>query len=376
MKVVIVNTFDTYEERVDLVREFFKSKDYEVTVIQSNFRHFKKEYREDKKEDYVFIESKSYYKNISVGRLISHYKFARDSFAEVNDIEPDILYTFVPPNSLASFAGRYKKNNKKVKLIYDIIDLWPETMPIKKYKKFTPFIKWGAMRDNNLKYADFIITECNLYQDALQKSLVDSKYKTIYLAKNNIEVIKNPEISEDHIHLAYLGSINNIIDIIQIKKIIKIFKEIKQVTVHIVGDGENRERLIDSVKSSGANVMYYGKIYDPQEKQKIFDKCHFGLNIMKETVCVGLTMKSIDYFQHGLPIINNIPADTSNIVKKYGIGINMTDDEALKKKIRKIEWSEAFFLTMKEKTYDVYTEMFSAESFFEEMETMYEEIMN
>ena len=33
-------------------------------------------------------------------------------------------------------------------------------------------------------------------------------------------------------------------------------------------------------------------------------------------------MKSIDYFSAGLPIINNIGGDTSEIVKKYNCGIN------------------------------------------------------
>ena len=43
---------------------------------------------------------------------------------------------------------------------------------------------------------------------------------------------------------------------------------------------------------------------------------------MKKSVCVGLTMKSIDYFEFGLPIINNIKGDTWNAVEEYGIGIN------------------------------------------------------
>lgn len=33
MKAVIVNCFDTYEDRVDLFHEFFKGQGYDVTVI-------------------------------------------------------------------------------------------------------------------------------------------------------------------------------------------------------------------------------------------------------------------------------------------------------------------------------------------------------
>lgn len=37
---------------------------------------------------------------------------------------------------------------------------------------------------------------------------------------------------------------------------------------------------------------------------------------MKPDVCVGLTMKSVDYFRHDLPILNNIPADTAELVDR------------------------------------------------------------
>lgn len=326
MKAVIVNCFDTYEDRVDLVHEFFKEQGYDVTVIQSDFRHFKKVHREEPKEDFIFVKSNPYYKNLSVSRLSSHYKYAGDAFKIVEELKPDLLYTFVPPNSLAKFAASYKQRHKEVKLILDLIDLWPETMPIGKAKKFPPFTFWGAMRDKSLKYADLVITECDLYQSVLGDALKGVKTETVYLAKREIDVVSNPQLRDDEIHLAYLGSINNIIDIPKIKEIIETITINKPVTLHIIGDGESKKELIDAAKAGGATVEYHGKIYDPQEKQDIFDICHFGLNIMKDSVCVGLTMKSIDYFQHGLPIINNIPADTAEIVEKYGVGLNVKEN--------------------------------------------------
>ena len=144
MKAVIVNCFDTYEDRVDLVHEFFKEQGYDVTVIQSDFRHFKKIHREEPKEDFIFVKSKPYYKNLSVSRLSSHYKYAGDAFKIVEELKPDLLYTFVPPNSLAKFATSYKQRHEEIKLIFDLIDLWPETMPIGKAKKFPPFTFWGC----------------------------------------------------------------------------------------------------------------------------------------------------------------------------------------------------------------------------------------
>lgn len=369
MKAVIVNCFDTYEDRVDLVHEFFKEQGYDVTVIQSNFRHFKKVHRKEPKEGFVFVKANPYFKNLSVARLISHYKYANDAFKIVEDLKPDLLYTFVPPNSLAKFAASYKQRHKEVKLILDFIDLWPETMPIGKAKTFPPFTFWGAMRDKSLKYADLVITECDLYQSVLGDALKGVKVETVYLAKREINVIRKPHLNEDEIHLAYLGSINNIIDIPKIKEIIEIIKEVKPVTLHIIGDGESKQVLIEAAIFGGATVEYLGKIYDPQEKQDVFDKCHFGLNIMKDSVCVGLTMKSIDYFQHGIPIINNIPADTAEIVEKYDVGVNIYKEMNKKDFKNKVQiFIDEKLNQDKVNTEKLYVEMFSITSFKNNLE--------
>ena len=42
-------------------------------------------------------------------------------------------------------------------------------------------------------------------------------------------------------------------------------------------------------------------------------------------------MKSMDYFEAGLPILNSIPGDTWEIVEKYGVGYNLGLQEKQKK---------------------------------------------
>lgn len=327
MNVVIVNCFDTYEERIDLLNEYFVSKGHSVTIIQSDFRHFKKEFRKEQKDGFLFVPTKSYYKNMSFARMKSHYEFAKKAFKQVKMIKPDLLYAVIPPNSIAKFAAKYKKNNPQVKLLFDLIDLWPETMPVGSIKCLPPFTMWQSMRDKSFKYADFVVSECDLYRNILKNVLVNVKSDTVHLAKKEISCESNPVLSEDEIHFCYLGSINNIIDIPKIKSVLDAINRCKPTTLHIIGDGESKDHFIKEIELTGVNVNYYGKIYNELQKQTIFDKCHFGINIMKDNVCVGLTMKSIDYFQGGLPILNNIQGDTSFIVEKYNIGFNIGNDD-------------------------------------------------
>ena len=227
-----------------------------------------------------------------------------------------------PPNCFVRDAAGVKKRYPALLLAIDIIDLWPETMPVGGIKKLPVINIWKEMRNMGLRCADMIITECNLYKTILEKEIEGNKTETLYLAHEKKEYRPNLNLPEGKIGLCYLGSINNIIDIDCIVDIVKQCKKRLPVIFHIIGNGEKKKKLIENVQKAGAEVVYHGKVYDYAEKQKIFDACHYGLNIMKRTVCVGLTMKSIDYFEFGLPIINNIKGDTWDAVEKYEIGVN------------------------------------------------------
>lgn len=361
--LIIVNCFDTYEERVDLLHIFFKEQGYNVTVIQSNFRHIKKVGRKTEKRDFIFVKTMPYYKNLSIKRLVSHYKYAKATFDIVERLQPNLLYILAPPNYLLELAVKYKLKSKNVKLIFDLIDLWPETMPINKFKEVSIFKLWSSMRNKNLKYADFVVTECDLYRDVLSNHLENIPTKTLYLAKRDSNVNSVPKLHKEEIHLVYLGSINNIIDIPKIKEIIQAIEKFKRVIFHIVGDGEKKNELISELREIDIIIKDHGKVYSSVEKQKIFNLCHFGLNIMKDSVCVGLTMKSIDYFQHSLPIINNIPSDTAKIVEKYNIGFNLNENNILDIAIMIQTQSNEENIEMRKRTRKVFLKLFSVSAF-------------
>jgi len=323
MDVVIVNCFDTYEHRVDYICDFFRKRGDRVKVYTSNFRHFEKKVRDDSKEGYIYIKAIPYYKNISVIRMVSHFKLSKDIFKCLKNETADLIWVLIPPNSFIKSIYKYKKRNAASKIVFDVIDMWPETFPINKVE-WIPLIKmWKNMRDKWISKADFLITECDLYQDKFNSIISKNKVKTIYLAREIKPFTGKPNLPKDKLVLCYLGSINNIIDIPTIVNIINFFKKNLIVELHIIGDGEKREKLISEASGAGATVIYHGKVFDAEEKQKIFDTCHFGLNIMKDSVYVGLTMKSIDYFEAGLPIINNIHGDTWHFVEENKVGINV-----------------------------------------------------
>ena len=325
MNVAIVNCFDTYGQRVDALYDYFKKKGDNVKVYASNFRHIEKIFIDRPSENYLLIPALKYKRNISFRRAASHIKFSNDVFDAVRHNQIDLLWVLLPPNSLAKKAIEYKNGSPKVKVVFDVIDMWPETMPLSCANKMRLVKKWKNMRNNNLIKADYVVTECNLFRDVLSKELNLSNIQTIYFSKDSIKEESASALPSDRYSLCYLGSINNIIDIQTIVDIISTMSKKKPVELHIIGDGENRRELMGKAKKAGAKVFYYGKVYDLEKKQDIMRRCHYGLNIMKKTVCVGLTMKSLDYFNNSLPIINNIKGDTWDLVERKRIGINYPD---------------------------------------------------
>lgn len=162
----------------------------------------------------------------------------------------------------------------------------------------------------------------------MNKVLRGTKTETLYLARPVIPYKPQIKLPDNRINLCYLGSINNIIDISVISDIIAKLNKKKKVELHIIGDGEKRDELIKTAEEAGASVAFHGKIYNRKEKQDVFDSCHYGLNIMKNSVCVGLTMKSMDYLEFGLPMINNIPGDTWDLILQHQFGINWPSDNS------------------------------------------------
>ena len=364
MKAVCVSCFNYYDIRVKHIENYLYQKGYEVNYITSDFDHISKKKFRINKPNVTQIQEKPYYKNLSVQRLYSHYHFAKDTIREVEKIKPDLLYVILPPNYLTRLVSKYKKAND-VKLIYDVYDMWPEAFPLEGVKKplEIPFKLWRALRDNHLATADVVFTECDLYREKLEHLLAGVDTDTLYLTKEKLLYENTVSISEDAVEICYLGSINNIIDIPSIDRVLSEINKLKPVTLHIIGDGETREHFIKVLQNSNIRVVYHGKIYDERKKREIFDKCQFGINMMKSSVCVGLTMKSIDYFQAGLPILNNIKADTTQIVEANGIGYNVTSENVEDIALEIVNLDIRELLAMRDRTSQIFDKFFSMEAF-------------
>jgi glycosyltransferase involved in cell wall biosynthesis len=218
-----------------------------------------------------------------------------------------------------------------------------------------------------------------LFKNYLSKYIKNRYSKTIYLSKKDtISICEKEQKREYHVFdelkLAYIGSINNIIDIDMIANIVKKLTQYRSVRVSIIGDGEKKAELIDKIKIAGATVDDYGIIYDDNQKYQILSSNHYGLNVMKNSVFVGATMKSLEYLYFGLPMLNNIAGDTKKIIKQFHCGFNLDyrTKDSVYKQIAVLP--EEKYRRLVQHSQKVFLEFFSEKAILKKMRDFFETI--
>lgn len=343
MKAVIVTPFDnySYNVRIKYLEEYLSNIGYDCTVITSDFDHRKKRHYDTKRKNLELLHVPEYKKNLSFARIYSHFCFAKAVYDRLQVLEPDLIYGSTPPNFLFKYLSKYKYKNRNTKLIFEVGDLWPEALPVSKKVKLiaAPFLYlWSMVRNKHIKSADEIVYECGLFRNKLQKYHEGVRSSIIYLCKKDFfsETNSFHKDNSDVTQFAYIGSLNNIIDVDLIIEVLIEVKKYKEILFKIIGDGEKKKELIDLCDLYNIPYIDYGAVYDDSEKYRILKDCQFGFNVMKKSVVVGATMKSLEYFHWGLILINNISADTSRIVLENDCGINFINAKEVAAWIRSL----------------------------------------
>lgn len=320
-----ISSTNHYNVRTGKFVNDYVKKGYDVIYVTSDFDHMtKKRYCFNEYKNSKQLHVISYKKNLSISRILSHLMFSYKTFYMLLACKPELVYVEVPNNSLVKSSAKYIKINN-AEIIVDVFDMWPESMPVKTKNMIVNrgFNIWRNFRNKNLKFADQIWIECDYYRELLSAQKINLPMETKYLTLENAETSIETKVSEDEIDLCYLGSINNIIDISLIEKIVSELAKNKRTRIHIIGDGERKDEFLEILKQNSIEIIDHGKVYEIDKLQEIFNQCWFGVNVLREGLAIGITMKSISYFRGGLPIINTVQGDTSRFVEECNIGINV-----------------------------------------------------
>ena len=378
MRACIISYHDShdYNTRIKYLEAFLRSKGYEVETLISDFDHINKCEYHVERSNIQLNHVKPYTKNLSLARINSYVCFVKScTECLLKQEKVDLVYLLTPPNLLIKELALLTKK-MKFRFIVEVGDMWPESLPVSETVKTIgkpAFYLWRRIRDKYINNADYVIAECELFRTRLIRNGLLAPSRKVYFCKESLFNGSNAlKYDGDHISLCYLGSINNIIDVEYIRKFIYSLSQKKKVTVHIIGKGECEKELCDSIKNAGGDIVFYGPIYDDRKKKEIVSMCHFALNTMKKSVFVGMTMKSLDYFSMGLPIINSVHGDIWDVIEDNQCGFNSDNPCDIAHRIA--ELSEEGYESLKAKTIATQENNFTIDIYNRTMDLIFDEM--
>ena len=322
----------------------------------STFNHFTKkhEFKEDKfvqinqNLKIIAIKGKGYKKNVSFDRIIDHYQIAKKFSKMIFDEDPpNIIITSFPTLGLCIESIKFGKY-KKIPVIIDYRDMWPEVyikiLP-KFLKGFGKLIFFSLFRktENIFKNATGIIgitdkfLDLGLIKAKRKKTFYDAVFPLVYKnSKINKLDIKNAEIfwkskinfNNDFFRICFFGAIGyqtnweTIIDAIK-----KINKKNLIVEFIICGSGDKLDKLIrKTINIKG--IKFPGFVNEAQIKV-LMNKSNMGLCAYypNEDFMSSVPGKAVEYLFGGIPILSTLGNGIlGNIIEKEKIGYNYSHD--------------------------------------------------
>tara|TARA_Y100001935_G_scaffold255527_1_gene269180 strand:- start:4040 stop:5263 length:1224 start_codon:yes stop_codon:yes gene_type:complete len=282
-----------------------------------------------------FVPYDNTYSNFK--RIFAFIRFILISSLYVLKIESDLVFATSTPLTIAIPAIFYKKL-KKVPMVFEVRDLWPEIpIAIGAIKsKFAIFLakKLEMSAYNNSEY---IIALSPGMKEGIIKSGIDSKKIQTVPNSSDIDLFDVPKshgevfrkkykwINDKKIVL-YAGTIGYINDL---SYLIYLAKEMllinNKILFLIVGEGKEKEKIIELAKKEKIlnNNLFFLDPVTKAEVAQIYSASTICTSLFKpiKEMWNNSANKFFDTLAAGKPIMINYKGWQSKIIKRDGIGI-------------------------------------------------------
>jgi glycosyltransferase involved in cell wall biosynthesis len=317
-----------------------------------------------------------YKRNLSIKRIVSHLIWSW-RLLSLKDRDWDFVVVCCPPSM--SLVGLWWI--KPERLWVDVVDLWPEALPLRSRALKTLFdgsVGWVWRQLRKLAYrrargvsvaaeffGDFIGLDVKPHWLALPPTLSYSQVDSSETKKQSYE---------RELRLVYLGSMNFVTDLDSLLDLMqrlqsKLRADGREPVLDIIGRGERKTWFLDQAKIRGLKVVDHGALFDRAAKQKVFIQAHWAYNGFVGSTAVGLSYKSMDYLSAGLPLINSLQGDLKHWVDDYKMGLNFSSQtlDELAVKLSRMSWDECE--RMSQNSRRVYLEKLSWSGFVRRVES-------
>lgn len=329
MRIWLINPFDNLPtegyrpQRYWLMARAFVAKGHEVTYWTSDFSHATKKMRVLVHEVNAgfavkMVPTLKYPRNVSLKRVVSHRRLARDWFALASgeSVKPDVVIASMPPLGLCDAARRFAADCGAM-FVADVQDAWPET-----FERVLPgfvFSLLGMRRMARKIYceADGISAVAMRYVELAQKYGSEAP-SSVFGHCIDMSVRPHKEVCNDQtLKLVYVGNMSLSYDL---ETVINAVSGMDGVTLDVAGNGPDVERL-RVLASKAGNIKFHGYLGESQ-LVNLLSLCDVGLIPMFPESCVGVPGKIADYAVARLRIIECLGGETGAIVDRFDVGVH------------------------------------------------------
>lgn len=325
MDVVIISNYwhfpiEKASSRYHTIATLAVEQGLSVEVVTSQFYHTKKEKRDianiikDISYKATLLNEGSYQKNVSIKRLASHKRFAKNVVNYLSRRKkPDVIYLFVPPAGLAKRVVNYAKKHN-IRIVIDVLDLWPEAFEMFLPTAIAKFLLYPMKRAVEYAYknADEIVAVSKTY---VQRAVKCNPHKNIghsvfigtdigYFDK----IAKHAPSLRGKVRpitMTYIGMLGHSYDLCGVMDAMRLLidKGNDDVELLIMGDGPMKENFENYAKKYNLPVRFTGRLsYDEMVKKLV--RCDIGLNVLVGKAAQSIINKQADYVSAGIPVIN------------------------------------------------------------------------
>jgi len=278
--------------------------------------------------------------NSKFWRYLNYFSFAFSSFINLFKIKNlDVVFVSSPPISILILAYLYAKL-KKIKLVVDLRDLWPEAaISLNFIKKDFITKQLEILVKKSYFYASKIIVNTPSFQKTLVEEYKITNDKILYLP-NGFDIdgnmliknsLKRSSFDFKIFYAGLFGFAQNVNLILDLALVCQNNKE--NIQFVLVGDGPLKNEL--KIKIRNLNLQNV-TMFDYQKKQDLFNlinECDLGLITyqINDTFRKNIPSKIFEYMFLEKPIIINLKGQASTIIEDgdFGICIETNDPQTL-----------------------------------------------
>ena len=337
MTIWIINPFDNLPtegsrpQRYWLMAEAFARAGHETLLWTQDWNHARKVRRDGacggsdgRSFGLRYVHVPGYGKNISLKRIWSHWRFARNWAAAAATCDPPQLIVVSSPPLFIGREVRRFCSRVGARYVVDIMDAWPDT-----FERVVPRWMLGGLRDvarDNYRGAAAVTAVARRYIDLAKSCGAVCPIHLCYhgIANRDADAGSRPDPSDNFalrtgassvVRLAYVGNMSLSYDLLTV---IDAVKGEAGLTLDLAGAGPDEMALRRRAEGCG-RIRFHGYLGEA-ELRALLARADVGLVPMFDDSCVGVPYKLADYAAAGLPVASSLHGETAELIAGHEAG--------------------------------------------------------